>query len=86
MANDLIGQPILDDEAIVGDWIGRYAPLREWMVGGRLPGDTSSHEGVTEREDRNPKPLTPSTFSWMNQRPVRCFAELRAAFFSRAAS
>jgi len=38
MTNDLIGQPTLDDEAIVGDRIERYAPVREWMVGGRLSG------------------------------------------------
>ncbi len=45
MTDNLIGPPILDDQAIVGDRIGRYAP-RARMDGWRTAlGDASSNEG-----------------------------------------
>ena len=77
MTDDLIGPPTLGDLEIADDRIGRHAPrarMDDWWTALR---DASSNEGSTlsplrsgwEREEAAiTSSLTPSPFSWMNQR------------------
>src|SRR5215813_6089941 len=64
MTDDLIGPPTLDDQAIVDDRIGRYAPrarMDDWwtaLQGKRVPTrGFCRRPGATERQGRNHKLL-----------------------------